>query len=58
MLKIYGSEISNNVNKVRFLANAMGLEYELVHVDLLHGEQREGGVFKSKPGRQGARDGR
>ena len=40
MLKIYGIGASNNVNKVRFTANALGLEYELQPVNLLEGEQR------------------
>ena len=40
MLKFYGVGVSNNVNKVRFVANALGLDYELQPVNLLEGEQR------------------
>lgn len=49
MLKIYGVEFSSNVNKVRFLANALGLEYELVPVDLFAGEQRGKEFLKLNP---------
>lgn len=40
MLKIFGTPFSSNVNKVRFVANYIGIQYELIHVDLLKGEHR------------------
>ena len=49
MIKIYGSEISNNVNKVRFTANALGLDYELNRVNLLEGEQRTEDFLRLNP---------
>ncbi len=39
MIKLYGAGYSNNVNKVRFVANALGVEYELNQVDLFQGQQ-------------------
>jgi glutathione S-transferase len=38
MLKIYGLDFSPWVNRVRFTANQIGLEYDYVQVDLLNGE--------------------
>ena len=35
MIKIYGAEVSTNVNKVRFTANALGVDYELNRINLL-----------------------
>jgi len=49
MIKIYGAEYSNNVNKVRFVANALGVEYELNHIDLLGGEQRSEQFLELNP---------
>ena len=49
MIKIYGAEISNNVNKVRFTANAVGEEYELSRMDLFAGEQRSEEFLKLNP---------
>jgi glutathione S-transferase len=49
MLKIYGVEFSNNVNKVRFVANALGLDYELIKIDVLKGEQRSQEYLKINP---------
>ncbi len=40
MLKIYGSDLSAPANKVRFTANALGLAYEYVRVNLRAGEHR------------------
>ena len=40
MLKIYGHEMSQPANKVRMCANALGIEYEFVRVDLSAGEHR------------------
>lgn len=49
MLKIYGMPVSNNVNKVRYTANAVGLEYELIPVNLMEGEQRSEEFLKLNP---------
>ena len=49
MIKIYGAEISTNVNKVRFTANALGVEYELNRMDLFAGEQRSEDFLKLNP---------
>lgn len=38
MLKIYGSDLSYPANKVRFVANALGLKYEYIRVNLREGE--------------------
>lgn len=38
MLKIYGSDFSAPANKVRFAANALGLDYEYKAVDMRAGE--------------------
>lgn len=38
MLKIYGLDFSPWVNRVRFTANQIGLDYNYVNVDLLGGE--------------------
>ena len=40
MLKIFGVSFSVNVNKVRYTANYIGLDYELIKVDILKGEQK------------------
>lgn len=49
MIKIYGAEFSANVNKVRFAANALSVEYELNRMDLLGGEQRSEEFLKLNP---------
>ncbi|MGI9554093.1 MAG: glutathione S-transferase family protein [Thermodesulfobacteriota bacterium] len=49
MIKIYGSEISNNVNKVRFTANALGVEYELSPINLFEGQQYSEEFLKLNP---------
>ena len=49
MIKIYGAEFSNNVNKVRFTANALGLEYELIPVNLMEGEHMSEDFLKMNP---------
>ena len=38
MLKIYGSDLSAPSNKVRFAANALGLKYEYIRINLREGE--------------------
>lgn len=40
MLKIYHAPLSGGANKVRMCANALGLEYEAIAVDLGSGKQR------------------
>ncbi|MCB9771513.1 MAG: glutathione S-transferase family protein [Candidatus Omnitrophica bacterium] len=41
MLIIYGSDLSSPANKVRFVANYLGLQYEYKKIDLGAGEQRK-----------------
>lgn len=47
MLTFYGIPYSNNVNKVRFVANALGLDYELRPIDLLKGEHLSSQEFQN-----------
>ncbi len=49
MLKIYGSDLSGPANKVRFAANALGLKYEYIQVNLREGEQRKPEFQKLNP---------
>jgi len=49
MLKIYGSDLSGPANKVRFTANALGLNYEYIRVNLREGEQRKPEFVKLNP---------
>ena len=49
MLKIYGAEMSPNVNKVRFAANAIGLPFEFKPVNLMAGEQKSPEFLKVNP---------
>lgn len=49
MLKIFGVLYSSNVNKVRYVANYIGIEYELIPVDLLKGEQKSPDFLKLNP---------
>ena len=49
MLKIYGSDLSSPSNKVRFAANALGLKYEYVKVNLREGEHRKPEFLKLNP---------
>lgn len=41
MLKIYGSDLSGPANKVRFAANALGLPYEYIRVNMREGEHKK-----------------
>jgi len=50
MLKIYGAELSPPSNKVRFVANELGLEYEFKSVNLVSGENQSEGHLKLHPG--------
>jgi glutathione S-transferase len=49
MLKIYGSPLSTPTNKVRFVANRLGLPYELIPVDMRNGENRKEDFLKLNP---------
>jgi glutathione S-transferase len=49
MLTIYGFDFSSPANKVRFAANAMGLQYEYKQVNLLAGEQKSPEFLKLNP---------
>jgi glutathione S-transferase len=49
MLKIYGSDLSSPANKVRFVANLVGIPYEYVRVNLREGEQRKPEFLKVNP---------
>ena len=50
MLKIYGADLSPPSNKVRFVANELGLEYEYKAVNLVSGENQSEGHLKLHPG--------
>ncbi len=41
MLKVYGNDLSSPSNKVRFVANDLGLDYEYVSVNLIAGDNRK-----------------
>ncbi len=49
MLKIYGSDLSSPANKVRFVANSLGLKYEYVKVNLREGEHMKPEYKKVHP---------
>ncbi|MEE9423346.1 MAG: glutathione S-transferase family protein [Methylococcales bacterium] len=49
MLKIYGLDFSPWVNRVRFTANQIGLEYDYVKVDLMGGEGQSTEYIKVHP---------
>lgn len=49
MLKIYGSDLSSPSNKVRFAANAMGLTYDYIRVNLRDGEHKKPEFLKLNP---------
>ncbi len=49
MLKIYGSDLSSPSNKVRFVANFLGLKYEYSKVNLRAGEQSKPEFLKINP---------
>lgn len=40
MITLYGNPVSNNVNKVRYCLNYLGLDYELKMIDLMKGENQ------------------
>jgi glutathione S-transferase len=49
MLKIYGADLSPPSNKVRFVANELGLEYEYKPVNLVSGENQSEAHLKLHP---------
>ena len=49
MLKIYGSDLSAPANKIRFTANALGLKFEYIKIDLRAGEQQKPEFLKLHP---------
>src|SRR4029434_5308818 len=49
MLTIYGFEVSQPTNKVRFVANALGLPYEYKSVNLPKGENKTEAFLKLNP---------
>lgn len=49
MLTIYGSDLSSPANKVRFVANYLGLKYEYKRIDLAAGEHRKPEFLKLNP---------
>ena len=49
MLTIYGSDLSSPANKVRFVANYLGLKYEYKRVNLFAGEQKTPEFLKLNP---------
>lgn len=49
MLTIYGADLSSPANKVRFVANALGLAYEYKRVRIREGENRREEYLKIHP---------
>src|SRR3989338_8931270 len=49
MLKIYGSDLSSPANKVRFVANHLGIKYEYIKVNLRAGEHLKPEFLKVNP---------
>ena len=49
MLTIYGSDLSGPANKVRFVANDLGLDYEYKRINLREGEQKQPWFLKINP---------
>ncbi len=50
MLTIYGADLSPPSCKARFVANALGLDYEYRRIDLLAGENRSEAHLRLHPG--------
>jgi glutathione S-transferase len=50
MLKIYGADLSPPSNKVRFVANELGLDYEYISMNLVSGENHSERHLKLHPG--------
>ena len=49
MLKIYGGDLSSPSNKVKFVANALGLDFEFHPVKIREGENRKEWFLKLSP---------
>lgn len=49
MLNIYGSPLSSPTNKVRYVANYLGIPYQFHRVNLAAGEHQEEGFLKINP---------
>jgi glutathione S-transferase len=49
MLKIYGADLSSPANKVRFVANHLGLKYDYIVVKLREGEHQKSEFLKINP---------
>src|SRR3989338_5290751 len=49
MLKIYGANLSGPSNKVRMVANYLGLEYEYLQVKIREGENKKEWFLKLNP---------
>ena len=49
MLKVYGSDLSSPANKVRFVANYLGLKFDYIFVNLRQGEQNAPEFLKINP---------
>ncbi len=50
MIRLYGLELSFSVNRVRLCLNAMDLEYELIRINPLAGENQTEDYLKINPG--------
>jgi len=49
MLKIYGADLSSPSNKVRFVANMIGLEYDYKQISIRDGENRKEEFLRLNP---------
>ena len=49
MLKIYGSDLSSPSNKIRFVANTLGIPFEYIRINLREGEQKKPEFLKLNP---------
>lgn len=49
MLKVYGADLSSPSNKIRFVANFLGLEYEYKRISLRDGEHRTPEFLRINP---------
>ena len=49
MLKIYGSDLSSPSNKVRFVANYLGIPYEYIRISIRNKENKTEAFLKMNP---------
>ena len=49
MLKIYGADLSTPANKIRFVANALGLKYEYIRISIREKENQKPEYLKIHP---------